>query len=170
MEGPRSSCATEMDLFLVSAATACAAGGLGGCRLCCSNKGIVLLLWMDKKRQTFRVLLNLSFASNFSCRPTSTPLDSHQGQPLAGICLWWRSISFVWPLWQYLLENTGHTCTAIEMFDILIGIVQLKRHAMIWGTECWTAVSVDIPILIWYETTHVWWVAVMGGLSWPFGR
>ena len=44
MEGPRSSCATEMDLFLVSAANICAAGGLGGCRLCCSNKDIVLLL------------------------------------------------------------------------------------------------------------------------------
>jgi hypothetical protein len=23
---------------------------------------------------------------------------------------------------------------------------------------------------IWYETTQIWWVAEMGGLSWPFGR
>ena len=60
---------------------------------------------------------------------TSTPLDSHQGQPPAGICLWRRSISFVWSLWPYLLENAGQT--AIEMFDILSGIVQLKRYAMI---------------------------------------
>ena len=44
MEGPRSLCATEMDLFLVSATNICAAGGLGGRRLCCSHKGIVLLL------------------------------------------------------------------------------------------------------------------------------
>ena len=44
MEGPRSSCATEMDLFLVTAATICTDGVLGGRWLCCFNDGIVLLL------------------------------------------------------------------------------------------------------------------------------
>ena len=100
----------------------------------------------------------------FRAEHTSIRLDCHQGQPPACICLWWRSISFLWPLRQYLLENTGQT--AIEMvrcFDW--NCPKLKRCAMIWGTEHWTALSVGFPAHIWYKTTQICWVAEMGGLS-----
>lgn len=160
--GNQTSYATEMDLFLVTAATICTDGVLGGRWLCCFNEGIVLLLWMDKKRKTFRALLNFAFVSNLSCRAYIYPpwLPSRT----TCICLWWRSISFLWPLRQYLLENTGQT--AIEMvrcFDW--NCPKLKRCAMIWGTEHWTALSVGFPAHIWYKTTQICWVAEMGGLS-----
>ena len=124
MEGPRSSCATEMDLFLVSAANICAARGLGGRRLCCSNKGIVLLLWMDKKRQTFGVLLHLSFASNDSCR------------------------AYIDPTWQPSRTTTGRYMSMAK-----IDIVCLVIVAVFVG-KCWANCNWNVWYFEWNRPTE----------------
>ena len=110
--GNQTSYATEMDLFLVTAATICTDGVLGGRWLCCFNEGIVLLLWMDKKRKTFRALLNFAFVSNLSCR------------------------AYIYPPWLPSRTTTGlyMPMVKIDIFSLAIAAIFVGKH---WANCNW---------------------------------